>query len=90
MAGAWGCHWSHGGQGWGFSRGLSPCPGVLTRPGSATPSLDPRRTPASRDKRPSASMGLGRLWPGYEQLAYEAANPQTPPSRPPNLSLIHI
>ena len=50
--------------------------------GVPTPSLDPRRTPASRDKQPSASMGLGHQGPGCEQLACGAANPQTPPSRP--------
>ena len=50
--------------------------------GVPTPSLDPRRTPASLDKRPSASMALGHQGPGWGQLAYVAANPQTPPSRP--------
>ena len=50
--------------------------------GVPTPSLDPRRTPASLDKRPSASMALGHQGPGCGQLAYVAANPQTPPSRP--------
>ena len=50
--------------------------------GLPTPSLDPRRTPASRDKRPSASTGLGHKGPWGEQRAYVAANPQTPPSRP--------
>ena len=50
--------------------------------GVPTPSLDPRRTPASRDKQPYASMGLGHQGPGCEQLACGAANPQTPPSRP--------
>ena len=50
--------------------------------GVPTPSLDPRRTPASRDKRPSASTGLGHKGPWGEQRAYVAANPQTPPSRP--------
>ena len=32
-------------------------------------SLDPRRTPVSLHKRPSASMGLRALGPGCEQLA---------------------
>ena len=41
--------------------------------GVPTPSLDPRRTPASSDKRHSASMGLGNKGPGCEQLAYVAA-----------------
>ena len=82
MAGAWGGHWSHGGQGWGFCPGsLGAQPSSLAR-GVPTPTLDPRRTPASSDKRPSASMGLGNKGPGCEQLAYVAANPQTPPSRP--------
>ena len=48
--------------------------------GVPTPSLDPRRAPASRDKRPCASRGLGHMGPGCEQLAYLAANPQTPQS----------
>ena len=52
--------------------------------GVPMPSLDPRRTPASCDKQPSASMGLGPLWPGCEQLASVVANPQTPPARPPH------
>ena len=50
--------------------------------GVPTPSPDPRRTPASRHKRPTSSMELGHMGPGCEQLAYVAANPQTPPSRP--------
>ena len=69
--------------------GLGIFPGTLSGPrrslsplGVPTPSLEPRRTPASRDKRPSASMGLGNKGPGCEKLAYVAANPQTPPSRP--------
>ena len=48
--------------------------------GVPTPSLVPRRTHASLDKRLSASMGLGHMEPGCEQLASVAANPQTPPS----------
>ena len=82
MAGAWGGHWSHGGQGWGFCRGSLGAQASSLARGVPTPSLDPRRTPASSDKRPSASMGLGNKGPGCEQLAYVAANPQTPPSRP--------
>ena len=50
--------------------------------GVPTPSPDPRRTPASRHKRPTSSMDLGHMGPGCEQLAYVAANPQTPPSLP--------
>ena len=50
--------------------------------GVPTPSLHPRRTPASRHKRPNSSMEPGHMGPGCEQLAYVAANPQTPPSRP--------
>ena len=50
--------------------------------GVPTPSPDPRRTPASRHKRPTSSMELGHMGPGCQQLAYVAANPQTPPSRP--------
>ena len=50
--------------------------------GVPTPSPDPRRTPASRPKRPTSSMELGHRGPGCEQLAPVAANPQTPPSRP--------
>ena len=50
--------------------------------GVPTPSLDPRRTPASRHKRPTSSREHGHRGPGCEQLAYVAANPQTPPSRP--------
>ena len=82
MAGAWGGHWSHGGQGWGFCRGSLGAQASSLARGVPAPSLDPRRTPASSDKRPSASMGLGNRGPGCEQLAYVAANPQTPPSRP--------
>ena len=82
MAGAWGGHWSHGGQGWGFCRGSLGAQASSLARGVPTPSLDPRRTPASSDRRPSASMGLGLKGPGCEQLAYVAANPQTPPSRP--------
>ena len=52
--------------------------------GVPTSSLDPRRTPASRDRRPPASMGRGHMGPGCEQLANFAANPQTPPSRHPH------
>ena len=50
--------------------------------GVPTPSLEPRRTPASRHKRPTSSREHGHRGPGCEQLAYVAANPQTPPSRP--------
>ena len=82
MAGAWGGHWSHGDRGWGFCWGISRGPGPSLARGVPTPSLDPRRTPASRDKRPSASMGLGHKGPWGEQRAYVAANPQTPPTRP--------
>ena len=82
MAGAWGGHWSHGGQGCGFCRGSLGAQASSLARGVPTPSLDPRRTPASSDRRPSASMGLGNKGPGCEQLAYVAANPQTPPSRP--------
>ena len=55
-------------------RSLSPgeCP---RRP------LTPRRTPDSRDKRPSNSMGLGHLGQVCEQQAYEEANQETPPAR---------
>ena len=53
----------------------------LTR-GVPTPSPDPRRTPASRHKRPTSSMELGHMGPGCEQQAYVAGNTQTPPSGP--------
>ena len=46
-----------------------------------TSSLDPRRTPASRDRRPSASKGLKHKGPGWEQPVYVAENTETPPSR---------
>ena len=42
------------------------------------PSLDARRTPASRDKRPSSPLGLRHLDPVCEHLAYLEANPPTP------------
>ena len=60
---------------WGPRRTPSPaqCP---TRPRT------PRRTPAFRDRRPSASMGLGHKGPGCEQQAYVGGNTQTPPSGP--------
>ena len=48
----------------------------------STSSLDPRRTPASRDRRPSASKGLKHKGPGWEQPVYVAENTETPPSRP--------
>ena len=32
-------------------------------------------------------MGLRHMGPGCEQLAYVAANPQTPPSRPPKAKI---
>ena len=70
------------GQGWGFCRGSLGAQASSLARGGPTPSLDPRRTPASSDRRPSASMGLGNKGPGCEQLAYVAANPQPPPSRP--------
>ena len=61
---------------------LSRVPGALSRPGSAHADPDPRRTSASRHKRPTSSTELGHMGPGCEQLAYVAANPQNPPSRP--------
>ena len=48
----------------------------------STSSLDPRRTPASRDRRPSASKRLKHKGPGWEQPVYVAENTETPPSRP--------
>ena len=48
----------------------------------STSSLDPRRTPASRDRRPSASKGLKHKGPEWEQPVYVAENTETPPSRP--------
>ena len=50
--------------------------------GVPTPSLEPRRTPASRHKRPNSSMEPGHMGPGCEQQAYVAGNTQTPPSGP--------
>ena len=82
MAGAWGGHWSHGGQGWVFPRGALRAQAPSLTQGVPAPSLDPRRTPASRDKLPSAFMGLVLVGPGCQQLAYVAPNPNTRPSRP--------
>ena len=84
MAGARGCHRSLLGQNWGFPRGSlgAQAPSVARR--VPMPCLDPRRTPASPNKQPSASMGLGHMGPGCEQLAYVTANPQTPRSHPPH------
>ena len=65
-----------------FARGSLGAQAPTLARGVPTPSLDPRRTPASCDKRPSASTGLGHKGPWGEQRAYVAANPQTPPSRP--------
>ena len=48
--------------------------------GVPTPFLNHRRTPASRDKRPCASKGLGHMGRGCQYTAYVEANPQTPPS----------
>ena len=50
--------------------------------GAPTPSLEPRRTPTSRDKRPSASIGLGGMGEGCDQMAYVRADPKTPQSHP--------
>ena len=82
MAGACGSHWSHGGQGWEYSQRLSKGQATSLTLGVPIAHPDPRRTPASRDKPPSVSMGLGHMGPGSKQLAYVAANPQTPPGRP--------
>ena len=75
MEGACGGLWRHAGQGWAtfpwFSRVQEPS---LAR-GAPTPSLEPRRTPTSRDKRPSASIGLGGMGEGCEQMAYVRADP---------------
>ena len=79
-----GGHWSHGGQGWGYSRGLSRGPGALSRPAVPTPSFDPHMTSASRHKRASATLGLGHMVPGCEQLAQVAPKLQRLPSRRPH------
>ena len=66
--------------------GLEILPGALSGlrcplwRGACPGDLEHRTTPASLDKRPSASMGLGHMRPGCQQLASVAANPQTPPS----------
>ena len=52
---------------------VAPVPSIAW--GVPTPSLDPRRTPTSRDKRPSASIGLGGMGEGCEQMAYVRADP---------------
>ena len=82
MAGGWGGSWSHGGQGWAFGQGSfgAQAPSLARR--VSTSSLDPRRTPAYRDRRPSASKGLKHKGPGWEQHVYVAENTETPPSRP--------
>ena len=66
------------GQNWGFPRGSlgAQAPSVARR--VPTPCLDPRRTPAYPDKQPSASMGLGHMGPGCEQLAYVTGKPADP------------
>ena len=69
MAGARGGNGSPCGQASGFP-GISlgaQAPSLAWR--KLTPSLDPRRTPASRDKQPSASKGLGDLGLEWESLA---------------------
>ena len=71
---------------WGPGLGILPgalgaqAPSLARR--VSTSSLDPRRTPASRDRRPSASKGLKHKGPGWEQPVYVAENTETPPSRP--------
>ena len=69
MAGAWeatGATWARDGDFPGGSLGAQ-APSLAW--GVPMSSLDPRRKPASRDKRPSASMGLGHMGPGCKQLA---------------------
>ena len=75
MAGAFGSPWSHWGQGWGFPGDSLGAQALSVSRGVPTLSLDPRRTPASRDKRPSASIGLGVKGEGCEQMAYVRADP---------------
>ena len=82
MAGAFGSPWSHWGRAGDFPGDSLGAQALSVSRGVPTPSLDPRRTPASRDKRPSASKGPGHTGPGCEQLADLAAKPQTPPPVP--------
>ena len=83
MAGAWEATGATGARLGDFPGGSLGAQAPSLARGVPMSSLDPHRTPASRDKRPSAFMGLRHMGPGCEQLAYVAANPQTPPSRPP-------
>ena len=79
-AGVWGSLWNQGVRAWDFAGGPLGAQVPSLARGVPTPSLDPRRTHASRHKRPSASLGLGHMGKGCQQLASMAANPQTPPS----------
>ena len=79
-AGVWGSLWSQGVRPGDFAGGPLGAQVPSLARGVPSPSLVPRRTHASLDKRLSASMGLGHMEPGCEQLASVDPNPQTPPS----------
>ena len=69
MAGAQGGHRSPAGKATGFPGSSLGAQEHLVSRRVPTPSPDPCGIPASRNKRPSASLGLGPLGPGREKLA---------------------
>ena len=69
MARAQGGNRSSCGQAWGFGRGSVKAQEPSLTWGVPMPCLDPHRTPASHNNRTSASMGLGPLGLGCQELA---------------------